>query len=328
MSQRITIEIKDKIATCLTESPIVCGNSDYVVDFVFDEEWNAHNVKTAIFVVNGKAMPQVFAGNECPVPVIQNTLFTWVGVFAGTIDDGTLSTSTPALVKCIPCITDGDRIPAPPPDDVYNQIMGLLNQYIEQGGGSGSGLTEEQVKEIVRETAVTQEQDPTVSDWAKQPKKPTYSYEEIKDKPALFSGDYNDLSNKPTIPSTEGLATVEQVENLGKYADEINDKLNGTNDLVDSFNQDLSDLTDKTSELEEYSIREVSLGMLEDNELSIELKDKNGNVIASAETTLPTQDLSGLATEEYVDGLVGDINTALDELHAYAQSLVGGGVEE
>lgn len=133
MSQRITIEIKDKIATCLTELPIVCGNADYVVDFVFDEEWEQHEVKTAVFVVNGKAIDQVFAGNVCPIPVIQNTLITWVGVFAGTVNDGTLSTSTPALVKCVPCITDGDKIPLPPPDDVYNQIIELINSGLLRG---------------------------------------------------------------------------------------------------------------------------------------------------------------------------------------------------
>jgi hypothetical protein len=135
MSQRITIEIKDKIATCLTELPVVCGNADYVVDFVFDEEWNKHYVKTAVFVVNGKAVDQVFEGNTCPVPAIQNTLITQVGVFAGTVNDGTLSTSTPALVKCIPCITDGNNVPLPPPDDVYNQIIDLINKYIDGGSG-------------------------------------------------------------------------------------------------------------------------------------------------------------------------------------------------
>lgn len=156
-------------------------------------------------------------------------------------------------------------------------IVGAINE-VNDKAGQGGGLTEEQVKAVVRETAVTQETDPTVPAWAKQAKKPTYSYEEIKDKPDLFSGNYNDLSNKPdlfsgnyndlsnkpTIPSTEGLATVKQLENL----------------------------TDKTDELEEYSIREVSLGILEDNELSVKLKDKEGNVIASAETTLPMPDLT------------------------------------
>ena len=130
MSQRITIRIHDKIATCLTETPVVCGNSDYVIDFEFDEEWNAHNVKTAVFKVNGEIVRKVFEGTVCEMPVFQNTLVAWVGVFAGTIDDGTLSTSTPALVRCKPCVTDGDTLPAPPPDDVYNQIVELCNEAL------------------------------------------------------------------------------------------------------------------------------------------------------------------------------------------------------
>ena len=41
------------------------------------------------------------------------------------------------------------------------------------------GLTEEDVKRIVQETAVTQESDPTVPAWAKQPNKPTYTASEV-----------------------------------------------------------------------------------------------------------------------------------------------------
>jgi hypothetical protein len=130
MSQRITIQILDKIATCLTELPVVCGNSDYVIDFEFDEEWDNHDVKTAVFVVKGQIMKQVFTGTVCEMPVFQNTLVAWVGVFAGTIDDGTLSTSTPALVHCKPCVTDGDNPPAPPQDDVYNQIVALCESAV------------------------------------------------------------------------------------------------------------------------------------------------------------------------------------------------------
>ena len=48
---------------------------------------------------------------------------------------------------------------------------------------TGSCLTEEQVKQIVQEMAGTQENDPTVPEWAKQPQKPTYTYEEITGKP-------------------------------------------------------------------------------------------------------------------------------------------------
>lgn len=131
MSQRITIQITDKIATCLTETPVVCGNCDYVIDFKFDKEWDNHDVKTATFVVNGKRTEKVFTGTVCEMPMFQNTLVAWVGVFAGTVDDGTLATSTPALVHCRPCATDGDNLPAPPADDVYNQIVGLCENAVD-----------------------------------------------------------------------------------------------------------------------------------------------------------------------------------------------------
>lgn len=223
MSQRITIEIKDKIATCLTESPVVCGNADYIVDFVFDEEWEKHEVKTAMFVVNGKAIPQVFVGNACPVPVIQNTLIAWVGVFAGTVDDGTLSTSTPALVKCVPCVTDGDNVPMAPPDDVYNQIIALLDKYIDQGGGTD----EERVREIA-EGVVDDKIAAEIPAWAKEPTKPSYTAEEVGALPSdtpLFSGDYNDLSNKP-----EGLASEEYVN---QKADVLSTEITAINTVLE-----------------------------------------------------------------------------------------------
>ena len=130
MSQRIVIEIVDKVATCLTKKPLVCGNSKYKVEFVFDEEWDEHPIKTAVFNVNGTRIEKVFEGNVCKFPVIQNALVATVGVFAGTIDDGTLSTSTSALVRCKSCATDGGNIPAPPPDDVYNQIVGICSKAV------------------------------------------------------------------------------------------------------------------------------------------------------------------------------------------------------
>jgi len=51
---------------------------------------------------------------------------------------------------------------------------------------------------------ITTETDPTVPDWAKQQNKPTYTAQEVGALPSdtqLFSGDYNDLINKPTIPT-------------------------------------------------------------------------------------------------------------------------------
>ena len=54
------------------------------------------------------------------------------------------------------------------------------------------------------DTALQTETDPTVPSWAKQADKPTYTAQEVGALPAgtpLFSGNYNDLSNKPNIPT-------------------------------------------------------------------------------------------------------------------------------
>lgn len=126
MAQRITIEIKNKIAKRLTEVPVVCGNSDYIAEFIFDEEWNAFDIKTARFKINNEYVDVVFAGKDCPMPIVSNAKFIQVGVFAGD-----LATTTPAIVLCSPSILDGTEIPQAPSEDVYNQIMKLLNDTAE-----------------------------------------------------------------------------------------------------------------------------------------------------------------------------------------------------
>lgn len=60
------------------------------------------------------------------------------------------------------------------------------------------------------------ETDPTVPAWAKEPNKPTYTASDVgalPDTTVLFSGSYNDLTDKPTIPSIAGLATEVYVNN-------------------------------------------------------------------------------------------------------------------
>ena len=126
MSQRITIQIIDKIATCLTELPVVCGNSDYECEFLFDEEWEQHSIKTARFKVNGDYTDVVFEGNICNMPIISDAKIVWIGVFAGE-----LSTSTPAIVHCKHSILDGEDTPAPPREDVYSQIVTMCEEAVE-----------------------------------------------------------------------------------------------------------------------------------------------------------------------------------------------------
>ena len=58
-------------------------------------------------------------------------------------------------------------------------------------------------------------QDSDISDWAKADEKPAYTYAEISGTPELSdvatSGSYNDLSDKPSIPSIDGLASESYV---------------------------------------------------------------------------------------------------------------------
>ena len=55
-----------------------------------------------------------------------------------------------------------------------DEVREIITEMVENGDISGGG-------------GVVEETDPTVPDWAKQPNKPTYTYDEIKDKPALLS---------------------------------------------------------------------------------------------------------------------------------------------
>ena len=118
----IAISVRDKIAVNMSNVPYTCGNSDFVINFDFDAEWDEFSVKTARFIKDDRTyQDQVFQGNECPVPVIYNTNNIRVGVFAGN-----LHTSTPAIITANKGILCVGGSPEAPSDDVYAQIMELL----------------------------------------------------------------------------------------------------------------------------------------------------------------------------------------------------------
>lgn len=45
----ILVSVKNKIAETMNNPAYICGNSDYVIRFDFDEEWAGYDVKTARF---------------------------------------------------------------------------------------------------------------------------------------------------------------------------------------------------------------------------------------------------------------------------------------
>lgn len=136
--KQLVIEVRDKIATLKSKNfNLVGGNSDYDVVFDFDEDWADVTAKTAIFIY-GKSEPvyKVFDGNICEGVAINDATMCLIGVVAGDV-----KTTTPACVECIyRSITDeANGVPQPPTEDVYNQIMELLNRYINSLKGVPSG---------------------------------------------------------------------------------------------------------------------------------------------------------------------------------------------
>ena len=116
------ITVNDKIATySQREGYIVCGNSDYMIEFTFDAEWEEHQFKTARFITPLGVQDVLFEGNAVEVPVLRDTFLVTVGVYAGD-----LQTTTPANIPCRKSILCQDGLPPDPEPDVYVQIMSKL----------------------------------------------------------------------------------------------------------------------------------------------------------------------------------------------------------
>lgn len=131
MAKTLHVAVVDKIATYRQrDGIIVCGNSDYVIEFAFDSEWDGYTAKTARFVSNRGFVDVVFDGNTVAVPILQDTTSVTVGVFSGN-----LKTTTPAIITCQKSILCDEGVPANPTPDVYSQIIEMINN----GGGGGGG---------------------------------------------------------------------------------------------------------------------------------------------------------------------------------------------
>ena len=161
----INITVKGKVASSDTKA-IVNGNSDYAVNWVLDGEWADYDTKTMrVRFFDGSVINSIFSGTSCSLPVITETCMIEIGLFAGD-----LITSTPAVINCIRCIRDDEGPVQDPTPSIYDQLLAKLN---ELGGVSPDDVTQ------------------AVADY-------------MKANPFALvatSGSYNDLTDKPTIPS-------------------------------------------------------------------------------------------------------------------------------
>lgn len=135
----IQMTITEKIAAVRDAPVIVCGNSDYTIQFTFDSEWDDYEEKTAEFRYwrNGERKKDevLFSGDTVSIPILRDIDEVEIGVYAGN-----LRTSTPARIPCARSITDGDAVHDPPTPDVYNQLMEYLAGIQSGGAQVGSAV--------------------------------------------------------------------------------------------------------------------------------------------------------------------------------------------
>lgn len=127
MNTNISINVANKIASVIGSPAIICGNSDYIINFTFDEEWETFSFKTARFIYKEgdtlRFIDIAFTGSTVAVPILSKVEEVYVGVYAGD-----LHTTTPTRILCKKSILcDDPEQHVDPPEDVYAQLIELIN---------------------------------------------------------------------------------------------------------------------------------------------------------------------------------------------------------
>ena len=149
------ISVINKVATYQQrDGAIVCGNSDYQIEFTFDDEWNASAYKTARFVyTRGSEIIHQdvdFTGNTVNVPVLVKTTEVFVGVYAGG-----LRTSTPAVIPCKLSILCDSAKTSEPTSDVYQEILARVGKALEIAQNANI-VVKEEVEEVANACIVSE----------------------------------------------------------------------------------------------------------------------------------------------------------------------------
>lgn len=116
---------------------------------------------------------------------------------------------------------------------------------------------------------------------------------------STFSGKYADLTGKPEIPSTDGLAPVTYVDN----------KFNSINLTDYAKKAEVAMTYAKKSDIPTDYLKEVPAEYVTDNELAA--KNYANKTYVDDAVKNVSVDLTGYATEEYVDNLVAENKTVV-----------------
>lgn len=114
----ITVEALRPVAEVKT---IVCNNSDYMVVWDLDEDWDQAAKTMRCTWPDGTYQDVVFTGTEAALPLCPAPGRVRIGLYAGNIH-----TTRPAELVAFPSILSDGGTPAAPGDDVYAQLLALL----------------------------------------------------------------------------------------------------------------------------------------------------------------------------------------------------------
>lgn len=166
----IQIAIKNKIPEVVGDVKcIVSDNSDYWVRFSFDDQWD-DGEKTAYFVLDdGYAYPPATITDDVVSVPRQHSGGIGKRIYIG-VSQGNTRTSQGIGLCVFSSITDMiDDSAVQPEPTMWEDVIARLDELEKNGGGGGG---------------IAAETDPTVPEWAKQPKKPIYTASEVGADPA------------------------------------------------------------------------------------------------------------------------------------------------
>ena len=144
----VNITIRERIASIPEDIELICNNPSDVLVFDFDEEWDAHELKTARFIWEGKYIDVPFSSNSVKTPVIYHTNHVFVGVFVDGLTSAPVKIPYRFSIKCL------GNTPKPPSQDAYDQIIQLINDNAVKGPSGYSPVrgidywTEEDIESI------------------------------------------------------------------------------------------------------------------------------------------------------------------------------------
>ena len=117
----IPIQVSGKVALC-PKRYLISSNSDYVLTFTFDSEWDQSPVKTARVLFDDRCLDLVFSGNSVALPRIPPCTALSVGVFSDTL------ATTAAELGCIVSVADSDAdVLDALTEEQYTQLFAAIN---------------------------------------------------------------------------------------------------------------------------------------------------------------------------------------------------------